>query len=67
MLLEIKFLLVKYLIKITIISYSTDKYSLLGDLGYTYEGLGFEEFMKEWAIEQKTITAGFSDSLIQKS
>jgi len=30
----------------------------VGDLGYTYKGLGLGKFLEDWKIELKTITAG---------
>ena len=45
--------------KFPLIFYWIGQYSLLGDLGYTYKGLGLGKFLEDWKIEQKTITAGF--------
>lgn len=35
-----------------------NKYSLIGDFGYTFRTFGLKEFVKDWKIEQSYITAG---------
>lgn len=36
----------------------SDKYSIMGDFGYSYKGIGLKDFLKDWKIDIKTITSG---------
>lgn len=42
-----------------------NKYSLIGDFGYTFRSFGLKEFIKDWKVEQNYITAGEKKSQIK--